>query len=191
VPIAINATWTALPGGALGTGGAAWTTRPTGSTVFYPGALANSLAGKDLQPSSPEIVLKFNSAATFHLGTDGKPGTRSDFVSTVLHEIGHGLGFVGSFDSVAGKGTFGGGKNYPYICDVMIEDGSGRKLVEYPNNSTALDDAMTSNKVVFAGPAAIKANGGTAPRLYAPSGTMAVRSSTGTRRRSHRATRTR
>ncbi len=86
---------------------------PYADTV-YPMALANSLAGEDLCPESNctathyDIVAQFNSSldggaclggTTFYYGTDGSPGTgQLDFLSTALHELGHGLGFTTFID---------------------------------------------------------------------------------------------
>ena len=49
-----------------------------------------------------DIITSFNShaAVDWYFGTDGNtPSRRRDFVSVVLHEIGHGLGFI-SFATV-------------------------------------------------------------------------------------------
>ena len=71
--------------------------------TWYPGALANALAGADLDPATPEISAQFNSnlgnvgcltGIPFYYGLDQNPPVSTiDFVSVVLHEIGHGLGF--------------------------------------------------------------------------------------------------
>ncbi|MCW2548896.1 MAG: domain containing protein, partial [Mycobacterium sp.] len=83
--------------------------------VFYPVALANAITGKDqLPPSScladnvgntsgAEILASFNSSPTkpWYLGTDGNlDANHVDFESVVLHELAHGLGFVGTFDGL-------------------------------------------------------------------------------------------
>lgn len=72
------------------------------ANTWYPQALANSLAGADLDPGSPDIMATFNSdvdgavvlgSTDWYYGLDGNPGADVDFVSVVLHELGHGLGF--------------------------------------------------------------------------------------------------
>ncbi len=72
-------------------------------STWYPAALANSLAGVDLNPSADDMGATFNSAigttcafsATFYYGFDAKPPSgRIDFVSVALHEFAHGLGFL-------------------------------------------------------------------------------------------------
>ncbi|MBX3027237.1 hypothetical protein KF840_20255 [bacterium] len=73
------------------------------ANTFYPSALADSLAGMDLAPDEDDIDATFNSAfgttcpfpAGWYYGLDGNaPGEDSDFVTVVLHELGHGLGFI-------------------------------------------------------------------------------------------------
>lgn len=68
--------------------------------VWYPVALANALAGVDLD-SNPEIFTQFNAdidnatclgASSWYYGLDGEHGSDSDLFVVVLHEIAHGLG---------------------------------------------------------------------------------------------------
>ena len=72
------------------------------SNTWYVQALANSLSGTDLSPDY-DINAEFNSAIgttcsfprVWYYGLDGKPpGDSIDFVSVVLHELTHGLGFL-------------------------------------------------------------------------------------------------
>jgi hypothetical protein len=70
--------------------------------VFYPAALADALAGQDIN-SRHDIGATFNSnvgmstclgGASFYLGFDHSPvGNSIDLLNVVLHEYGHGLGF--------------------------------------------------------------------------------------------------
>ncbi len=73
------------------------------NNTFYPSALADSLAGMDLAPDEDDIDATFNSVfgttcpfpAAWYYGLDGlPPSDDSDFVTVVLHELGHGLGFI-------------------------------------------------------------------------------------------------
>jgi hypothetical protein len=78
----------------------------------YPSALANALAGEDLQPSQSDILITFNSllgtagclpANTWYLGLDGNsPSNAVDLVTNVAHELTHGLGFQTYFSRTTG-----------------------------------------------------------------------------------------
>ena len=71
------------------------------ANVLYPEALADRLAGYDLNPGEADISAEFNGSVPecftgvdWYYGFDGKSGTDFDLVSTVLHEVAHGLGFA-------------------------------------------------------------------------------------------------
>lgn len=123
VEIKIGARMDPLPGDAssavLGQAGASnvfrnFTNAPFTNT-WYPQALANSLAGADLDPGTPDITATFNSdvdgailgATDWYYGLDGNPGSNVDFVSVVLHELGHGLGFQTVADVATGAKLMG------------------------------------------------------------------------------------
>ena len=173
VPIRVRATWTPLGPGVLGSAGAATLYRdfagaPQAGT-WYAVALAEKLAGSDLNPTdSSDINASFSSVfANWYFGTDGNtPPGDYDFVSVVLHELGHGLIFAGSMSVSSGQGSWGLGSGFPFIYDRFTEDGAGQSLINtsaYPNPSIALATALQSNAVFFDGPQAIAANGGTRP----------------------------
>ncbi len=175
--IVVYACWRSdLETGVLGLAGPAdfyrdFTGAPMAGT-WYPIALANELAGGDLNGSDPEINANFSSTFDWYFGTDGNTGGKVDFATVVLHELGHGLGFVGSMRVVLRVGSWGYGSGYPFIYDRFTEDGSGTALLNtavYPNHSLALGSALTSGAVYFDGPHANAANGGRRVKLYAPS----------------------
>ena len=148
-----------------------FTNTPRAATWFA-AALANKIAGVDLGGAgSVEIQANFNSTATWYYGTDGlTPPGQIDFVSVVLHELGHGLGFIGTGTVSGGNGSIGLA-GFPVIYDALAVDGAGNSLLNttlYPNNSPALAAALTSNNIFWNGAAGIAANGGSRPKLYAP-----------------------
>lgn len=178
VPIRVTANWTALPPNVLGSAGASALYRdfpnaPQAGT-WYAVAVAEKLAGADLNPTtSADINANFSSAIpNWYFGTDGNtPSGQFDFVTIVLHELGHGLSFFGSMTVSSGQGSWGGGTAFPYIYDRYAENNSAQALLNttlFPNPSVALATQLQSNNIFFNGPQAVAANGGIRPRLYAP-----------------------
>ena len=111
--------------------------------LWYSSALANSLAGRDLDPRNPEIVIRISALPFWYLGTDGKPGqSQFDLVSVVLHEIGHGLGFLSNADFIS-YNSFGT-MTQPTPFDAYAELTDGRKLRDLPSPSQELGTAITS-----------------------------------------------
>jgi hypothetical protein len=147
---------------------------------LYPAALGESLCGCNV--TTFEIEASFNSTFEgWYQGADGNAASNQyDFFSVVLHEIGHGLGFMTSFDVYQGDGLgywgfWYGGAYRPYISDQNVWSAatSGQHLLTaYPsaNNvgSTALRDVLTSNSLYLAGANVEKLMGGRTP-LHAPS----------------------
>ncbi|HEY5191446.1 MAG TPA: hypothetical protein VII77_05630, partial [Candidatus Deferrimicrobium sp.] len=90
----------------------------------YPKALADKLAGAEIENSINAINASFNSELGktscltgffFYLGLDSNPGNNINLLSVVLHEFGHGLGFASNANS---SGTFSGGR--PGIFDRFL-----------------------------------------------------------------------
>ena len=171
VTIRIDATWEALASGALAQAS------PTNlqenfpnaplSDTFYAVALANALAGDDLSEQS-DIICSFNSGANWYFGTDGNtPSGSYDFVTAVLHEIAHGLGFIGSAYYTNGFG-FIGTANTPYPYDYFTETADSVALLSLPNGSQTLGSALTSNGIYWNGANGVAGLGGSRPRIYAP-----------------------
>jgi hypothetical protein len=184
VQIVVNASWEPLGQGVLGSAGPAglvanWSGNginpPPRQDTFYPVALANKIAGTDLAPANPDIVARFSSAyPNWHFGTDGNPPANTyDFVSVVLHELGHGLGFVGSARVQSGQGALGFNPQnstalWPGIYDIFIETGEGQALWNLPNPSAQLAAEFTSNDLFVDSPSTVAILGGNRPRIYAP-----------------------
>lgn len=131
VPIVIEANFDPLScstnSGVIGSAGAnGWSlnfpNRPISNT-YYPVALANSYAGSDQNGITAEIGATFNSevgtpgclsSKSYYYGLDGNvPGSNIDFLSLVLHEIIHGLGFQTLVD--LGSGSKANGYNDAYM----------------------------------------------------------------------------
>ena len=188
VPIQIDASFTDFGGFEDGTiilGGArpaGWKS-PGSLALWFPEALADKRAGRDLADGEPDIITRFNNHqdANWYFGTDGDtPSGKTDFVSIVLHEIAHGLGFfsfasveeksIARFTSSSGTGKLrDGNPDLAYIYDFFVENGSGTTILSFPDPSFALENQITSNDLFWNGKKGTEANGGILPHLYAPS----------------------
>lgn len=187
VPISISATWSDLGAGVLGSAAANNVRRNFSGAlignVWFVDALADKLHGSDLGPGNPDINASFNCTfSNWYFGTDNNPGAGEyDFVEVVMHELGHGLGFVGAASYSGGSGSVLLG-SYPvvYTCFTGTSAASDNRYLlnttTYPNNSTQLGTALTGGDIFFYGADAQAANGGNPVELYAP-GTWASGSS--------------
>lgn len=181
VPIKIEANWTALEGNTLGSAG------PTLiypiNNVWYPIAQASAIEGEDLLLGNQygveyDIRVNMNSSyGSWYYGTDANtPGGFIDFVTVVIHEIGHGLGFTGSMSGdpdteIAEWGL--GDPIRPFIYDTFIEDGFSQSVINenvYPNPSNTLYNAVTGNSggLFFIGDQANEAYENLPVPMYAP-----------------------
>ncbi|QOI96437.1 MAG: T9SS type A sorting domain-containing protein [Flammeovirgaceae bacterium] len=170
--ITIDAYWQPLGAGILG--GAIYTSAFANFdgaqklNVFYPVALAEKMAGKNLNGTNSEIFTQFSSSANWHLDPGSPPPAGTfDLVTVVLHEIGHGLGFSGSFKILSsnGQGEVGvQSTGVPIIYDVPIKNGSNINLIEgFASPSSQLAGQLTSSSLFFDTP------NSTNSRLFAPS----------------------
>jgi hypothetical protein len=135
-------------------------------SLWYPSALANALAGKDLDRDNPEIIITVNSLASWYRGGGVGPSkSEYDLQSVILHEIAHGLGFLStnSYDEFFGYGSI----DQPTPYDAYAQTGDGRRLSDLPSPSLELGEALTS-KLVWSGANGVAANGGVKPMLYSP-----------------------
>lgn len=90
--------------------------------TWYHSALADQLAGVDLNPGFPDIRARFSSNFTFYFGFDNNEGALVDLLPVVLHELGHGLGFANFVDETAGTEFLGGDDIYShYTLDVTTD----------------------------------------------------------------------
>lgn len=148
--------------------------------TWYAVALANEFEGSDLNGIDPEMNTTYNADFAWYFGTDGNPGAGEyDFVTVVLHEICHGLGYTAWMDwddgtgddecaGVAGEGCWGDGTGYPGAYDRLVITGTSVQLITLDNPSTTLGNRLTGNNLYFDGANARAAYGGGPPRLYAP-----------------------
>ncbi|GIV36829.1 MAG: hypothetical protein KatS3mg032_1208 [Cyclobacteriaceae bacterium] len=140
--------------------------------VWYPMALAEKLAGRNLNSvTEADIVATFNSRRDdWYFGLDGNcPPDKFDLVSVVLHELGHGLGFSGTFRVSSSLGFFGLTDGKPKIYDTFLQNGLGQYLTSFQSGTLPLANQITSNSVTFESfIARTLASSVANPRIFAP-----------------------
>jgi hypothetical protein len=169
VPIRVSATFAALAPTILGQAGpsVACTSNVGIANTAYAAALADALKGSAycaaLGGSSTEISATFNSSfSSWDFGTSGTGvSNQYNFMTVVLHELGHGLGLLGGTRASGGVGTL---SSMPWIYDRFATTGAGLSLLSFANPSVALGSQLVSNDTFFSGSHATAVNG-TAPKL--------------------------
>ncbi len=144
------------------------------SNVYYPIALAEKLSGKEITGSdTPDITCTINKNIAWYFGTDGNtPTNKYDFVTAVLHEITHGLGFSGFFETKNGKAFFNNSNNLPSIYDYCIFNSINQRISDANNflrPSSELLNQLTSEKLKFDSEQHLLKSGTIPASLYAPS----------------------
>jgi len=133
-------------------------------STWYPLALANSLAGTDLDPANNDIRATFNSSIGttcgfplgWYYGLDGNPPSGTlDFVSVVLHELGHGLGFQ-SFVNLATGAKLGG---FDDIFSRSLENHSTGKLYPQMTNPERVAASQNTGNLHWIGGNVVAASG--------------------------------
>jgi len=165
VTITIRATWEALScstsSATLGSAGASgifanFPNAPQTGT-WYPAALANSLAGSDLDTTTQEIRARFNinlgtpgclDNSPFYLGLDNNHGSGVDLVTVLLHEFSHGLGFQ-TFTSTS-TGQFSG--SFPSIYDKFLMDDTAGKTWDAMTATERQTSATNNGNLSWSGP---------------------------------------
>lgn len=177
VPVKIRATWETFDNGALALG------KPStfhmnfdGAQIpdtYYPVALAEKLSGENINYDEADIICSFNSNYPWYFGTDGKtPTTKYDFVSAVLHEIVHGLGFSGFLKNNGQNGYFDNSNYLPSIYDYHLFNKQNQQLSDpaiFISPSRELHKQLTSEAVKFYSPDNREVYEHTKYWVYAPS----------------------
>lgn len=177
VPIRITAVWQPISGSALGGASPGTYIRDFDGAqkvlTWYPVALAEKMTGQEFNDTDePDIFAQFNSSfQDWSFRTDGVPVTnKTDLVSVVLHEIGHGLGITKAYDVSGANGVisdFFSGLHVPY--DHFLENSNDVNLVQgFEPPSATLRTQLTSGALFFRSPLLPKNTIDNRARIYAP-----------------------
>src|SRR5712691_5984557 len=129
--------------------------------AWYSIALANALAGSDLNGATAEIQAQFNSNVGtsgcltnlhWYYGLDNNHGFNGiDLVTVLLHEFAHGLGFASFTDDSTGvqPGTAPG---FPTVFDFFLLDKTTGKHWSAMTNAERQASAINTTNLVWDGP---------------------------------------
>lgn len=178
VPINIVAKWEKLEGNTLACGFPSMFYKNFSGApirdVYYPVALVEKLTGQEWSGKEPDIVCSFNKNQSWYFGSDGNtPATRYDFITAVLHEITHGLGFSGFFKAENGMASFSNSSNLPSIYDYYVFNFEQQRIADenlFSRPSDVLMQQLTSQRLKFSCDESQNNKSGTLPAtLFAPS----------------------
>ncbi|HVG25271.1 MAG TPA: PA domain-containing protein [Thermoanaerobaculia bacterium] len=161
VDIRVRASWATLEcddssAVLAGANSVTWSYNFTGAPrqeIWYPAALANKFAGRDLTANQDDISITFNSALdlptcrgdrSWYYGLDVNEGQDDSMLTVAMHEIGHGLGMAGR-----GVDWF---QNRPTIYDVHTLDVTAGRSWDQMSVEQRRVSATNTGKVVWTGP---------------------------------------
>ncbi len=164
----MNALSCATNSGTLGAAGAVdffsdFPNAPRPNT-WYASALANELAGSDLDPSTPEIDAQFNRSVgsatcltglNWWYGVGGTPPAHTiSFYEVVLHELAHGLGFITIVNLIDGSRPQGADDAFM----LFLEDHSTGKRWFQMSNLERATSARDTGDLHWTGPFVVAAS---------------------------------
>lgn len=188
IPIKIQANWVALSeANVLANASPSYVVQIDAGrpNTWYNMAQASAISGIDIvnelkaqgHDVDHDIIVNVNANfSNWHFGTNATPTPgKIDFVTVILHEIGHGLGFMGSVQAnSSGQQASWGFNGNPTIYDVFVVDGLAHPIVDpvyYQNNSLQLYNAATGKEsgLHFWNDITLANNSGLPAKLYTPS----------------------
>jgi hypothetical protein len=127
------------------------------ANTWYVSAEADRLAGTNLDPGFNDIGAQFNSSIGsagcltgrfWYYGFDGNEGNNIDLLPVLLHEFGHGLGFLTTTDETNGA-YFSG---LPMIFDRYLKDDVSNKHWFEMTAAERVASAINTTHLVWDGP---------------------------------------
>jgi hypothetical protein len=150
--------------------GSAVTGLPRNNT-YYPSALVDQMVGQDMVASgtSDDITVNCNTylddvtndGFVWDYDLNNAGGTGVSFIGTILHELGHGFGFL---SGLAANGGYVLGS--PMIWDALMTDGAGTFFTTM--DASTRDGLRESNNIFADGTFLRLYNGGNPAKVHAP-----------------------
>jgi len=123
--------------------------------TWYPIALANRRAGRDLNTSSDDIQTQINTFAqtgcgfAWYYGLDDQHGANVDLVTVLLHEYSHGFGFATAVDPASGLEF----ESQPDVFEKNILDTSSGKVWDEMTTAERMISATNTGHLAWVGAA--------------------------------------
>ncbi len=179
VDITVSAAWEALTctsnSAVLGSAGA-WNIwrdfQGAKPNTWYHQALANKISGTNLSDGTPDdgsgygnvdIKTQFNvnlgkpdclAGSEFYLGLDGNAAGKVNFVATLLHELGHGLGFSALTVTTSTGARY---DNRPSVWEQFMYDNTAKKTWLDMTNAERKASAVNPLQLAWIGPNSVSA----------------------------------
>ena len=137
----------------------------TETQTWYPAPLANQIAGYNVSPTTRDIRIEMNSNIDWYYGAGNPSNVQEDWITIMLHEVTHGLGFFACIGENGGYyyGTF------PNIFTRQLYQGlTGQNITELTQSQRA---ALVKNNNLYSGrPGShlLAAHGGVRVKMYSP-----------------------
>lgn len=122
---------------------------------LVPIALASQLTGSRTSAEAADIVVTINPGVDWDYSLNGAAADgKSSFVYTMIHEVGHGLGFLSTFDPETGAMH----NPLPTPFDVFVNRGMSERNPLTARSTGQVQEDLTSGDLFFSGPRATEAS---------------------------------
>jgi hypothetical protein len=124
--------------------------------TWYPVALANAYAKRDLVTDAPDIIAEFNAlvdnqtclgTSDWYYGLDANHGEDIDLVVVLLHEFAHGLGMSSAVSLTSGSQS----SNRPSIYESFTFDKTQNLFWTQMTNEQRRQSALNTSQLVWTG----------------------------------------
>lgn len=176
IPVDISVSFVPLETGVLGATYRMQSFLDNTTYTYYPPPLLNQLKDYD-QSTGKDIKIEMNSnySSNYYFGVDGLPGSKTDWVTVLLHEATHGLGFAPLcgqdgryFYITSPEGSYGTYTNYPGIYDRQLFQGLTGPCLTDLTQSERVALFVSDNLFAGAPGSNLVAANGSRVKVYAP-----------------------